>query len=177
MERKTPCEIWQVLAENLWTLPRMQDAVQTCADAVRRSKKVFVAGCGRSGLVSRCFAMRLRHLGIESYVVGEAATPPAGNGDLFIGVSCSGGHSSLCALAATARRLGCRVLAVTAQGKSPLARTAHTVLVVPLPRSVQFGNSLFEQAVLLFFDAAALLLQRRKRLPSSQMWRRHANIE
>ncbi|TRM96156.1 6-phospho-3-hexuloisomerase, partial [Sulfolobus sp. E1] len=36
-----------------------------------RAGKVLVMGAGRSGLVGRAFAMRLLHLGYNSYVLGE----------------------------------------------------------------------------------------------------------
>lgn len=39
------------------------------------NKKILVVGVGRSGLVGRAFAMRLRHLGVRSYVLGETITP------------------------------------------------------------------------------------------------------
>src|SRR5512146_3235565 len=39
--------------------------------ALLEARRVFAAGEGRSGLVARALAMRLRHLGRESYVTGE----------------------------------------------------------------------------------------------------------
>ena len=39
------------------------------------SKEIFCAGAGRSGFQIRGFAMRLMHMGRQSYVVGETCTP------------------------------------------------------------------------------------------------------
>lgn len=39
------------------------------------ANKVFVAGAGRSGFMIRSLAMRLMHMGIQAYVVGETVTP------------------------------------------------------------------------------------------------------
>ena len=37
-------------------------------------------GAGRSGLVAKAFAMRLMHLGLEAFVVGETITPALNKG-------------------------------------------------------------------------------------------------
>lgn len=47
-------------------------------------KKVYIAGVGRSSLMIRSFAMRLMHLDITVYVVGETVTPAIQEGDLLI---------------------------------------------------------------------------------------------
>src|SRR5665811_602610 len=43
--------------------------------AHQNNKRVFVMGAGRSGLAAKAFAMRLMHLGLNVYVVGETVTP------------------------------------------------------------------------------------------------------
>ncbi|MCJ7741769.1 MAG: 6-phospho-3-hexuloisomerase, partial [Methanoregula sp.] len=35
------------------------------------AKKVYVAGAGRSGFIAKAFGLRLMHLGLEVYIVGE----------------------------------------------------------------------------------------------------------
>ncbi|MDD4127748.1 MAG: SIS domain-containing protein, partial [Methanomicrobium sp.] len=49
-----------------------------------KERRIYVAGAGRSGLIGRAFAMRLMHLGLDSYVVGETVTPAMETGDLVI---------------------------------------------------------------------------------------------
>ncbi len=44
-------------------------------DMLTSAENVFILGLGRSGLVAKAFAMRLMHLGISVYVVGETITP------------------------------------------------------------------------------------------------------
>ena len=41
------------------------------ADAILKAERIFVAGAGRSGLAAKAFAMRLMHLGLPTYVVGD----------------------------------------------------------------------------------------------------------
>lgn len=57
-------------------------------DAIVDSPSVFVSGEGRSGLVARSFAMRLMHMGVAAYVMGETICPSISDGDLL--VACSG---------------------------------------------------------------------------------------
>lgn len=52
-----------------------------------KDKKIFVSGAGRSGFQAKGFAMRLMHLGYQSYVMGETITPPLHSGDLFVAIS------------------------------------------------------------------------------------------
>lgn len=152
--------------------------VAALEEAVLACEQSFVAGAGRSGLVARCFAMRLRHLGLPAHVVGEMTAPPAKSGDLVIAVSRSGETPTTCAVARAAIRLGARVIAVTASPDSPLGRDASARVVIPTGGgSVQFGGSVFEQTVMLMFDVAALRLQRRLGLSEDEMRARHANLE
>ena len=41
--------------------------------ARNEGKKLLVVGAGRSGLIGKAFAMRLMHLGINVYVMGETS--------------------------------------------------------------------------------------------------------
>ena len=80
-------------------------------ERVGAARRVFVAGAGRSGLVVRAFAMRLMHLGLQVYVVGDVTTPAFAAGDLLVIGSGSGETDSLCAVPRKAKALG-GVLAV-----------------------------------------------------------------
>jgi 6-phospho-3-hexuloisomerase len=94
-------------------------------------KKALVVGAGRSGLVGKAFAMRLMHLGLNVYVMGESITPAIGDGDLVIIISGSGSGALSTTAANMANRLGALVLAVTSHPDSELGRTADLVVVIP----------------------------------------------
>lgn len=147
--------------------------------AIRSAGAVFLAGAGRSGLVARSFAMRLRHLGLRAYVVGETITPPVGPGDLLLCISRSGDTPSTVAFAEAAASHGARVAAITAAPRSPLSTHSHLTVIIPdLGRpSVQYGGSLFEQAALVVLDALCLQLQHRLGETGERMDQRHANVE
>ena len=50
-------------------------------NTIKSSPRIYVVGAGRSGLVAKAFAMRLVHLGIKVFVVGETVTPALRAGD------------------------------------------------------------------------------------------------
>jgi len=153
---------------------------------ITSAERLFVTGQGRSGLMARAFAMRAMHVGIRAHVVGEVTTPSIGKGDLLLACSASGKTSLTCQIARAAKKAGARVAAVVARPSSPLAKTAHTVAVLHAPpgarskpkvTSAQFGNTLFEQALLVLLDAVALALAEILRTGQAEMSQRHANLE
>jgi len=141
------------------------------------AKRVFVAGCGRSGLMARAFATRLVHLGCSVFVVGESTTPAIGRGDLLIVCSGKGDKKSLGLLMEEAGRAGACRVAITSTPGSPVAEEAEHIVVLPAARSRQFGGSLFEQALLLFLDGLAMEMMRRRGVSHDEMAERHANLE
>ncbi|MCM3747689.1 SIS domain-containing protein [Paenibacillus pasadenensis] len=150
--------------------------------AAGRSGGVFLAGAGRSGLMGRAFAMRLAHLGLRAYVVGETVTPGIGAGGLLVCGSGSGGTESLLLMARKARSSGAAVALVTAKPQSPLALDAGLTVALPASAKEEGGGAqpmgtLFEQALLLFFDAVVLRLMELLELDGSSMFGRHANLE
>ncbi len=55
-----------------------------------QARKIFVAGAGRSGFMIKSFAMRMMHIGLEAYAVGETIAPRLEKEDLLIMASGSG---------------------------------------------------------------------------------------
>ena len=162
-----------------------EEQIEGLLEAVSQAGAVFVTGEGRSGLVARCFAMRLVHLGLSAHVVGETASPALGKGDLLVAVSGSGESEITCARARLAAKHGARVAALTGSEGSSLASGADLVVVVPASSgagagasgSGQFGGSLFEQSALVALDAVVLELQERLGVSGEEMAARHATVE
>ena len=163
---------------------RTEDALKLIDDAPR----VFVAGAGRSGLAMRAFAMRLMHLGIPTFVVGETVTPGMAAGDVLVIGSGSGRTESVLGVARKAKALGGRIVVITIDEESPLAELAEVVVRIPAPSpkarvsregvsSRQPMGSLYEQSLWLLGDALVLLLMERRGVSADQMFGRHANLE
>jgi 6-phospho-3-hexuloisomerase len=163
------------------------DQAQELIQAILQAGNIFVAGAGRSGFMVKAFAMRLMHMGRDVYVVGETVTPNLTSEDILIIASGSGATGSLVAMAEKAKAIGARIGLVTIDGQSPIAKLADIVLTIPAPSpkverktdfaSIQPMGSLFEQSLLLTFDALILMLMEGQNKTSDTMFTRHANLE
>jgi 6-phospho-3-hexuloisomerase len=177
----------EILAEMQHTL----DAVppggpERLVEAILEADRTYVAGGGRSGLMARALAMRIMHLGLVSYVVGDTTTPAIRSGDLLVACSASGETQVTVLMSHVARQAGARVFAITATPDSPMARLADEKIVIPAPSKVavpeadqssQYGGSLFEQALLVLMDAVSAEIGRRLGTPPQELNSRHANLE
>jgi 6-phospho-3-hexuloisomerase len=163
----------------------------TCA------KRIYAMGAGRSGLVAKGFAMRLMHLGLTSFVVGETITPALQPQDLVVIFSGSGETKTIADLAETARTIGARVCLVTFSPNSRIGRIAHCVVTIPSQReetrdpSAEFEvrqmmgehksfaplGTLFETAAMVFADAVISALMELRECRIEDLKGRHANIE
>lgn len=151
-------------------------------DELVRARHVVIFGRGRSGNISRAFAIRLGHLGFRSFFVGETSTPPVSEDDVVLLVSGSGQTFSVVLTAKIAHDLGAKVLTVTSEPTSELAE--HADLVVPL--ATQGGEhaaelaplgTVFEATAHLFFDGVVAELMERLGENEDSMAQRHATLE
>jgi 6-phospho-3-hexuloisomerase len=181
----------QYLAEIIKELNRTVDLIadeeaEKLVNGILESKKIFVAGAGRSGFMAKSFAMRMMHMGLDAYVVGETVTPNLEKDDILIIGSGSGETKSLVSMAEKAKSLGGAVALVTIFPESTIGQLADIVIKLPgSPKdksnsdynTIQPMGSLFEQTLLLFYDAVILRFMEKKGLDSNTMFGRHANLE
>ncbi|MCK8099174.1 6-phospho-3-hexuloisomerase [Bacillus halotolerans] len=156
------------------------------ADHILSSNQIFTAGAGRSGLMAKSFAMRLMHMGFNAHIAGEVLTPPLRKGDLVIIGSGSGETKSLINTAAKAKSLHGIVATLTINPDSSIGKQSDLIVKMPgSPKDQSNGSyktmqpmgSLFEQTLLLFYDAIILKLMEKKGLDSETMFTYHANLE
>ena len=152
-------------------------------DTLEPARRVFVYGRGRSGFVARAFAVRLMHLGYQTYVVGETITAPVQRDDVVVCVSGSGTTYPVVMTAELGRKQGARVVSVTADPESEVARLAHVVITLTPPggngersRYAPLGT-IFETAAWLFFDGVIAMLMERLGESEQKMRERHATLE
>ncbi|MBI4392260.1 MAG: SIS domain-containing protein [Euryarchaeota archaeon] len=146
------------------------------------AKEVFIFGRGRSGLVGRALAVRLSHLGIASYVVGETITPPVQRGDVVILLSGSGETFSVLVTARVAKDLGAKIVAITENASSSIGDLGDLVIEIPHERggrSREFAplGTLFEASASLYLDGIVAELMRRVGETEDSMRTRHATLE
>jgi 6-phospho 3-hexuloisomerase len=146
------------------------------------AKRIFIAGAGRSKLVGNFFAMRLVHGGYDVSVVGEIVTPSIKNGDLLIIISGSGETEQLIAFTKSAKKVGAKIVLISAKSESTIGDMAEAVFQIG--RSEQYGKVLgmpmgtvFELSTLLFLEATISHVIHDKGIAEEIMRERHANLE
>jgi len=177
----------EIVSELRNTTPLISDIeAEKLMNKILESNKIFVAGAGRSGFMSKSFAMRMMHMGIDAYVVGETVTANLEKNDLLIIGSGSGETKTLVSIAEKAKSIGGTIAAITINPTSTIGQLADIVVTLPgAPKDQTEGNyytiqpmgSLFEQTMLLFYDALILRFMEKKGLDSSKMYGKHANLE
>lgn len=108
----------------------VEEEIENFEKIIIESNNVFVIGAGRSGLAAKAFAMRLMHLGISAYVVGETITPAIFEGDAIIAISGSGETSNIVSACKIAKERGAKVLAVSSHPESSLGQISDAVILV-----------------------------------------------
>ncbi len=172
-----------------------EEQVEAFLRAITDSEKVFIYGAGRSGLVGKAFAMRLMHLGINVFVVGEIITPAIEKNDVLITISGSGETTSAVNAAKIAKKIGAKVAVITTYPHSSLGKLADITVVVRgrtklrgekdfVMRQIKGEHyplaplgTLFEVGVMIFLDAVIAELMVRLGKTEEEMLIRHASIE
>ncbi|PTD93782.1 6-phospho-3-hexuloisomerase [archaeon SCG-AAA382B04] len=107
-----------------------EEAVREMIDIILNAEKSFVVGAGRSGLVAKMFGMRLMHLGINVFVVGETITPSLEEEDAVIAISGSGETSSTIDISKTTVENNASLIGITGSSDSTLASIADCVVTI-----------------------------------------------
>ncbi len=170
------------------------DQVDALVSNILAAKKVFVMGAGRSGLVGRAFAMRLMHLDLPVYVVGETVTPAVKVGDLLITISGSGETKSVVELAIVGKQCGAKLATITSNINSSLARESDVIIEVKgrnkvdsvdyLERQVRGEyyplapmGTIFETTSLVFLDGLISELMAVTKRDEKYLRSRHTSLE
>lgn len=150
-----------------------------------KARRIACHGVGREGLMMRALCMRLMHLGIDAHMVGDMTTPAVGAGDLLVVSAGPGYFSTVKALQEMAHRAGARTVVVTAQPAGEVPAAADAVIHIRAQtmaddkggKSVLPMGSLYEAAMLVFFDIVSIVLRERTGQTLEGMRSRHTNLE
>jgi 6-phospho-3-hexuloisomerase len=159
--------------------------VDRLCDELLSARRIACYGVGREGLMMRALCMRLMHLGLDAHMVGDMTTPPLDHGDLLAVSAGPGSFSTVKALLGVAHSAGARVVAVTAQPSGEVPSAADAVIHLRAQtmaddkggRSVLPMGSLYEAAMLIFFDIVSIVLRERTAQTTEGMRARHTNLE
>ncbi len=180
-----------IAAENATLVNSMvNDAeIVRCLDlaalALAAADRVFLVGAGRSGIALRATAMRLMHVGLDVFVVGDVTTPAIRSGDVLLVASGSGSTAGIVRSATTAKSSGAVIVALTSVATSALASLADVLITVDAAakmdrdgaKSAQYAGSLFEQLVLTIGDSLFDALWHVSGRSADELWPRHSNLE
>ncbi len=144
------------------------------------ARRIFIYGTGRSGLVGRAFAIRLVHLGFQTFVIGETITAPVQKDDLVVLISGSGKTIPVAMTAEIAKRLGAKIVSITADSESHIARFADAVVPLVAEKKNAYLaplGTLFEASTWIFLDGIVAELMACKGESEKKMRGRHATLE
>jgi 6-phospho-3-hexuloisomerase len=125
-------------------------------------------------------------MGLEAYVVGETVTPNLEKDDILIIGSGSGETKSLVSVAEKAKSLDGTVAVATIFPELTIGKISDIFITLPGSpkdkadseyKTIQPMGALFEQTLLLFYDAVILRLMEKQGMDSATMFSRHANLE
>ena len=173
-----------------------EKSIDEFENIIMESKNVFVTGAGRSGLAAKAFAMRLMHLGVSAYVVGETISPAIYKDDCIVAISGSGETNNIVSAVNIAKNRGSKVLVVTSYHESTLGKLDDSCLLVKgrtkkevddenyMKRQI-YGNytsltplgTAFELTTLVFLDAIVSELMEKMHQTESDLKARHTVLE
>jgi 6-phospho 3-hexuloisomerase len=148
-----------------------------------KAKRIFVYGAGRSGLVARAFAIRLVHLGFQTFVIGETIGAPVQKDDLVFLISGSGETIPAVMTAEITHRIGATVVVVTGEKNSKITRHSDITLILaptqetPERRCYAPLGTLFEASTWILLDSIIAELMDQKQETEESMRSRHATLE
>lgn len=181
-ECKLRDKVLKELGESLSEIS-MED-ISGIGELLMEGERIFCDAAGRSRLQVEGFAMRLTQMGLPARIVGDPTTPAITPKDILLVCSASGETPSLVEHAAKARKLGVKVLLVTAGKKSSLENLSDSQVVIRAgskqrqsAASIQPMGSLFEQSLGLFLDMTVLYLMEKYNITCEEMYKNHSNLE
>lgn len=181
-------DLRNVVAEEIKNSLQMLDVdkIEELAAAIDKADAIFCDGIGRSRMIMGTFAMRLRHMGFNSSLVGDASAPVFTKDSLLIIGTSSGSSDALLYHTKKAVALGGTVWLITSNRGSATSGYVDEILMVAAPdkknihheaESVQPISTLFEQVLHITCDLVAMSLMERDQITESYMRMIHANLE
>ena len=141
-------------------------AVEAMRDVIQTGHKIIVTGVGKSGTIGEKISSTLSSTGASSVVL-DAVNASHGDlgmvasGDLVLILSYSGETEEVARLIPSLKRIGTRIVALTGNAKSTLAREAEIHLDVQVPREacpLNLAPTSSSTAMLAVGDALAMVL-------------------
>ena len=158
--------------------PEFVHAVETIA---RCRGRVIVTGIGKSGIIANKIAATLTSTGTPAIYVhaGEALHGDVGiisPNDVMIAIGKSGESGELTTLLPIVRKIGAKIIAITASAQSRMAKSSDIVLELKIPREacpLNLAPTSSTTASLVLGDAIAVALMKLKNVSPADYARTH----
>jgi 6-phospho-3-hexuloisomerase len=154
-----------------------KEKVKLAVDMILTTNHVFIYGAGRSGIISKAFAMRLVQLGITAYFIGETITPILSDRDLIILISNQGTTKSTLLVAQISKNIKAKIIVLTSNDNAPLLKFADLSFILKIKKdhsNLAPLGTMFEMSTLLFFDSLIAQLMSAMNENENSMRSRHA---
>ena len=160
--------------------------VSNLIDSIKSAGKIVLIGAGKVGYATKGFCMRLKHLGFDSYFLGDSNVPSISEKDLLIVASGSGETKTIFDLVNIAKENHSKVVLITGNPNSSMGKIADIIIQINAPsktkqveefKSVQPMTTLNEQSLIIFYDSLVLDLMEELGETHESMWERHSNLE
>jgi arabinose-5-phosphate isomerase len=179
-------EIKRVIELESRTVARLQDTVGPAyEEAVRLlytcPGKVILTGIGKSGIIAQKIASTLVSTGTPALFLHPTEGMHGDIGiahkdDIIIAVGRSGESDELIALLPSIRKIGARLISITARADSTLARRSDVVLVTPVDEEacpLNMAPTCSTTAALVVGDALAMALMKLRNIQPEDFARYH----
>ena len=120
-----------------------EKSITNLVNILKSTRRIYIVGIGKSGLVGKIFGMSLVPLGYEVYIVGETLMPAPKDTDVIIAVSGTGETDYPIKMAQIGRKVGAKIITVTSSPNSTLAGLSDLIFFVP-GRSEKDGTTAYE---------------------------------
>ncbi len=155
--------------------------VNLCSEATRRGGKLIFTGIGKSGHIGAKMAATLSSVGTPSVFMHpvEALHGDLGimqKDDLMIALSYSGETDELLGMLVAAKRLGVKVVSITASAQSSLGKMSDLVIEMPVPQEAcpfNLAPTTSTTVLLAIGDALAMVLLQARGFTKSDFGRLH----
>jgi arabinose-5-phosphate isomerase len=156
-------------------------AVELIVEALKQRGKIVVVGIGKSGNIGQKVAATLTSTGSTSVVLNsvDALHGDLGivnDGDLVIALSYSGESEELINLLPALKRFSVRIVALTGNSKSTVAKRSDVVLNVKVPKEAcpfNLAPTASTTAMLVMGDALAMAVLQARGFKEQDFARRH----
>ncbi len=143
--------------------------------------KIVVTGIGKSGIIAQKIASTLASTGTPALYMHPAEGLHGDLGlverkDLILAIGKSGESAELTGMLPTLKRIGVKIVAITGNAKSTLARNADVVLKTPIKKEacpLDLAPTTSTTAALAVGDAIAVTLMRMRNFRRDQFARLH----